>query len=212
MVHNVCITYSFRQGFTYMNNKPDYDQLYNIAESQGGYFAASQARKLGFTWDRLSKNVKNGRFARVAHGVYRLVNFPGSPFEDLFIAWLRTGPNSVISHESALSVYDLSDVLPNEIHIIVPRSSSVRRKGIRQHTNQLEDSEITTREGLPITAVARTLADVSATGLAKEQVKLAINEGISNGMVTMEMLWAQTEKRGGRFKKILTEYQKEGDL
>jgi len=212
MVHNVCITYSFRQGFTYMNNKPDYDQLYNIAESQGGYFAASQARKLGFTWDRLSKNVKNGRFARVAHGVYRLVNFPGSPFEDLFIAWLRTGSNSVISHESALSVYDLSDVLPNEIHIIVPRSSSVRRKGIRQHTNQLEDSEITTREGLPITAVARTLADVSATGLAKEQVKLAINEGISNGMVTMEMLWAQTEKRGGRFKKILTEYQKEGDL
>ncbi|MCD4802062.1 MAG: hypothetical protein K8R16_03875 [Anaerolineales bacterium] len=195
-----------------MNNKPDYDQLYNIAESQGGYFAASQARKLGFTWDRLSKNVKNGRFARVAHGVYRLVNFPGSPFEDLFIAWLRTGSNSVISHESALSVYDLSDVLPNEIHIIVPRSSSVRRKGIRQHTNQLEDSEITTREGLPITAVARTLADVSATGLAKEQVKLAINEGISNGMVTMEMLWAQTEKRGGRFKKILTEYQKEGDL
>jgi predicted transcriptional regulator of viral defense system len=195
-----------------MNNKPDYDQLYNIAESQGGYFAASQARKLGFAWDRLSKNAKNGRFARVAHGVYRLVNFPGSPFEDLFIAWLRTGPNSVISHESALSVYDLSDVLPNEIHIIVPRSSSVRRKGIRQHTNQLEDSEITTREGLPITTVARTLADVSATGLAKEQVKLAINEGISNGMVTMEMLWAQAEKRGGRFKKILTEYQKEGDL
>ncbi len=195
-----------------MNNKPDYDQLYNVAEGQGGYFAASQARKLGFAWDRLSKNVKNGRFMRVAHGVYRLVNFPGSPFEDLFIAWLRTGPNSVISHESALSVYDLSDVLPNEIHIIVPRSSSVRRKGIRQHTNQLEDSEITTREGLPITTVARTLADVSATGLAKEQVKLAINEGISNGMVTMEMLWVQAEKRGGRSKKILTEYQKEGDL
>jgi predicted transcriptional regulator of viral defense system len=193
-----------------MNNKPDYDQLYKVAESQGGYFAASQARKLGFAWDRLSKNVKNGRFARVAHGVYRLVNFPGSPFEDLFIAWLRTGPNSVISHESALSVYDLSDVLPNEIHIIVPRSSSVRRKGIRQHTNQLEDSEITTREGLPITTVARTLADVSATGLAKEQVKLAISEGINNGMVTMEMLEDQAEKRGGRFKKILIEYQKEG--
>jgi len=192
-----------------MDNKPDYDQLYNVAEGQGGYFAASQARKLGFAWDRLSKNVKNGRFMRVAHGVYRLVNFPGSPFEDLFIAWLRTGPNSVISHESALSVYDLSDVLPDEIHIIVPRSSSARRKGIRQHTNQLEDSEITTREGLPITTVARTLADVSATGLAKEQIKLAINEGISNGMVTMGMLWDQAEKRGGRFKKILTEYQKE---
>jgi predicted transcriptional regulator of viral defense system len=193
-----------------MDTKPDYNQLYNIAEGQGGYFAASQARKLGFSWDRLSKNVGTGRFTRVAHGVYRIIQFPGSAFEDLFIAWLRAGPNSVISHESALSVYDLSDMLPTEIHIIVPRSSSVRRKGIRQHTNQLEDSEVTTREGLPITTVARTLADVSTTGLAKEQVKLAINEGINNGMVTMGMLWDQAEKRGGRFKKILTEYQKEG--
>jgi predicted transcriptional regulator of viral defense system len=193
-----------------MVTNPDYNQLYNIAEGQGGYFAASQARKLGFSWDRLSKNVGTGRFTRVAHGVYRLIQFPGSAFEDLFIAWLRAGPNSVISHESALSVYDLSDMLPTEIHIIVPRSSSVRRKGIRQHTNQLEDSEVTTREGLPITTVARTLADVSTTGLAKEQVKLAINEGINNGMVTMGMLWDQAEKRGGRFKKILTEYQKEG--
>lgn len=194
-----------------MANIPDYDQLYSIAESQGGYFAASQARELGFAWDRLSKNVKGGRFSRVAHGVYRIVNFPGSPFEDLFIAWLRTGPNSVISHESALSVYDLSDVLPNDIHVIVPRSSSTRRKGIRQHTNQLGEKDITSRAGLPITTVARTLVDVSAAGLAKEQVKQAISEGINNGLVTMEMLWNQAEKRGGRFKKILTEYKEEGN-
>ena len=193
-----------------MGNKPDYNQVYSIAESQGGYFAASQARELGFAWDRLSKNVKSGRFSRVAHGVYRFVQFPGSPFEDLFIAWLRTGPNSVISHESALSVYNLSDIIPNEIHVIVPRSSSTRRKGIRQHTNQLEAKDITMRNGLPITTVARTLSDVSSTGLAKEQVILAIHEGINNGLVTMEMLWRQAEKRGGRFKKILSEYQKEG--
>jgi len=193
-------------------NKPDYNQLYQIAEDQGGYFTSAQAGDVGYSWERLSNTVKVGRFERVYRGVYRLANYPGSRFEDLFIAWLRTGPNSVISHESALSVYDLSDILPHEIHVIVPRTASRRRKGIRQHTNQLEVKDITTREGLPITTVARTLADVSATGLAKEQVKLAINEGISNGMVTMEMLWAQTEKRGGRFKKILTEYQKEGDL
>ncbi len=193
-----------------MSNKPDYDQLYSIAESQGGYFAASQARELGFAWDRLSKNVKSGRFSRVARGVYRFVNFPGSPFEDLFVGWLRAGPNSVISHESALSVYNLSDIIPNEIHIIVPRSSSTRRKGIRQHTNQLGGKDITMRDGLPITTVARTLSDVSAAGLAKEQVILAISEGINNGLVTMEMLWGQAELRGGRFKKILTEYQKEG--
>ncbi|MDY6868349.1 MAG: hypothetical protein SVT56_10680 [Chloroflexota bacterium] len=194
-----------------MNKKPDYDQLYNIAENQGGNFTASQARGVGFSWDRLSKNVKSGRFTRATHGVYRLTQFPYTPYQDLFVAWLRTGPDSVISHDSALSVYDITDILPHEIHIIIPRTASRRRKGIRLHTNQLEVGDVTDREGLPITTIARTLADVSAAGLASEQVKLGIQQAVQQGMVTMKMLWDHAERRGGRFKKLLTEYEKEGE-
>jgi predicted transcriptional regulator of viral defense system len=193
-----------------MSKNPDYDQLYNIAENQGGYFTASQARELGFAWDRLSKNVKSGRFTRVAHGVYRLTQFPYSFNEDLFIACLRAGPKSVISHESALSVYELSDVLPHEIHVIVPRSSSVRRKGIRQHTNQLEEGEITSREGLPITTVARTLADAASSGLAEELVLQAIDEALTQGLVAENDLHLQVKKRGGRFRQIYLKYLKHG--
>jgi len=193
-----------------MNKNPDYDQLYNIAENQGGYFTASQAREFGFAWDRLSKNVKSGRFTRVAHGVYRLTQFPYSSYEDLFIACLRAGLKSVISHESALSVYELSDVLPHEIHVIVPRSSSVRRKGIRQHTNQLEEGEITSREGLPITTVARTLADAASSGLAEELVLQAIDEALTQGLVAENDLHLQEKKRGGRFRQIYKKYLKQG--
>jgi hypothetical protein len=32
-----------------MNTKPDYDQLYGIAEAQAGYFTASQAKTVGFS-------------------------------------------------------------------------------------------------------------------------------------------------------------------
>ncbi len=35
-----------------MNQGPDYQQLYETAESQAGYFAAHQARKCGFSWER----------------------------------------------------------------------------------------------------------------------------------------------------------------
>ena len=45
-------------------------QLYDIAESQTGYFTATQAEIIGLSWERLSSNVKTGRFLRVAHGVY----------------------------------------------------------------------------------------------------------------------------------------------
>jgi predicted transcriptional regulator of viral defense system len=186
-----------------MSEGPDYQQLYETAESQAGYFTAHQAREIGFTWERLSSNVKTGRFTRVRRGIYRLTQFPGSEFEDLFVAWLRTGSDSVISHESALALYDLSDFLPAEIHIIVPRTSSRRRPDIRQHTHRLDADEVTTREGLPVTTVPRTLADVAASGLAEEQVRLAIREAIERGLTSEQALCQYARKRGGRFREIV---------
>ena len=188
-----------------MNTKPNYNQLYEIAENQAGYFTATQAGKVGLSWERLSSNVKTGRFLRVAHGVYRLANFPDSGFEDLVVAWLKTGPNSAISHESALSIYDLSDVLPGEAHVTVTRTASRRRKGIRLHTNQLKPEEITTREGLPVTTVASTIADAAANNLAEEEVRKAIQEALVRGLVTPEELRTQAKRRRGRAEQIIND-------
>jgi predicted transcriptional regulator of viral defense system len=185
-----------------MGKGPDYNLLYDIAEGQAGYFAAYQARSAGFSWERLSENAKSGRFQRVAHGIYRLTQFPGSLHEDLFVAWLRTGPDSVISHESALSVYDLSEVIPGEIHVIIPRTASRRRDGIRLHTNRLREDEITSREGLPITTVERTIADVTFSGLAEDQVQEAIRDAIQRGLTTRQRLMNMADPRGGRVKRI----------
>lgn len=194
-----------------MSNTPDYQQLYDIAESQAGYFAAHQARQCGFSWERLSNNVKTGRFMRVKHGIYRLAHFPGSAFEDLFVAWLRAGPEAVVSHESALALYELSDVLPAEVHLIVPRTASRRRRGIRQHTHQLEQDEITSRAGVPVTTVPRTLADVAAAGLAAEQVRLALREALERGLTAKDEIVRYAAERGGRFEKIVEDMALTGE-
>jgi predicted transcriptional regulator of viral defense system len=111
-----------------MDAKPDYDRLYEYAEEQAGYFTVAQAHQAGFSWKRISNSIRSGKFLRIAAGVYRLTQFPCHPHEDLFSAWLSTGPHSAISHVSALAYYDLSDVLPVEIHVIFPRTASRRRK------------------------------------------------------------------------------------
>ena len=183
--------------------KSDYDQLYETAESQAGYFTAKQARKHGFSWERLSDNVKRGRFLRIFRGIYRLTHFPSSSHEDLFVAWLRTGPNSIISHESALTIYELSDVLPGEVHVIIPRTASRRRPGLRLHTNRLRPEEITNRQGLPITTATRAIADVAVDGLAEEQIVQAIQEALQRGLTTREDLMAQAMYQGGRAKRII---------
>ena len=185
------------------NKAPDHGALYRIAEQQAGYFAARQAAHAGFSWERLTDYSKKGRFQRVAHGIYRLSQFPASRFEDLFVAWLRCGPKSVISHESALGIYDLSDVIPGETHVTVPRTASRRRKGIRLHTNQLRVMDVVRREGLPVTLVPRTIADVAKAGLSEDHVERAIREALKGGLTTKQGLLAEARRRGGRAARLI---------
>ncbi len=190
---------------THMGQKTadDHAKLYNIAESQAGYFTALQAQSVGFSRPTLAYNTKVGRFKRVAHGIYRLTQYPGSPYEDLFVAWLQTGPDSVISHDSALALYELSDALPGEIHIIMPRTGSRRRRQIRLHTHRLKADEITRRAGLPVTTPARTIADVAVAGMADEFVQQAVQEAIRRGLVTRRALEAQAKRRRGRAATLI---------
>jgi predicted transcriptional regulator of viral defense system len=208
LCNNVCNNLGIYEGFAHMKEKHKYDELYEIAESQAGYFTAEQARHVGFSWERLSENAATGKFNRIQHGIYRLSHFPGTRFEDLFIAWLSAGINSVISHESALSIYELSEYLPSEIHIILPRNTSRRKKGFRIHTNALSPEEITWKEGLRVTTVERTLVDVYSSGIAQEQVELAVYQALQRGLITSESLLQQASKHSKaivhRFQNILT--------
>lgn len=182
---------------------PKHQALYQIAERQAGYFTAHQASTVGLTRPLLSYMVKTGALQRIQHGIYRLTRFPEMPFADLFIAWLAVGSRAVISHESALAVYELSDVIPSAIHLTVPRTTSRRHKGLRMHTNSLRPSEITDRAGLPLTTVPRTLADLAASGLSEEQIQQAVHQAIARGLVTRVALANYARQRRGRAARLI---------
>lgn len=186
-----------------MNIQPDHNFLFNIAENQAGYFTAKQAHSAGFSKEQLYYYVTTRKFSRVQRGIYRLKQFPSSPYEDLFVAWLKVGSQAVISHDSAMYLYNLSDILPSEVHVIMPRTGSRRRKGIRLHTNRLNPNEVTHREGLPVTIAARTIIDVIANGIGEEQVTKAIHTGIRQGLIDIEELRSMALKRGGNVLRII---------
>ena len=188
---------------------PDHDALYQLAEQQAGYFTATQAREAGFSYSLLSYHIATGRFERVRPRVYRIVQFPSSRHEDLYVAWLQAGPHAVISHDSALALYGLSDLLPHGIHVTLPRTASRRRPELQLHTKRLEPEDVTRYEGLPVTTVLRTLVDVAAAGLADEQVRQAIQESLRRGLVARESLLRQTASRGGRIKRLVDEVLRE---
>jgi predicted transcriptional regulator of viral defense system len=190
-------------------SKPDIDTLYQFAEDQAGYFTSKQAAGAGYYRQRLYDLANRGQFIRVQHGIYRLARFPASRFEDLHIASLRTGPDSVISHESALAVYDLSDVIPARTHIIIPRTGSRRRKDIQLHTHTLKEDEITHREGLQITSVERTIADVIVWGISYQHARQAVQEALQRGLTTRRKLSEYAEQRKGKAQKVILQILEE---
>ena len=184
---------------------PNHNALYRTAEQQSGYSTTRQAYEAGFSSPLLAHHVHQGQFLRVRQGVYRLARFPETAQADLFVALLELGPQAVISHESALALYDLSDVLPGAIHVTVPRTSSRRHSGLRLHTSHLDPDEVTQRFGLRVTTVARTLADLIAGHRPEEQIHQAIQEALQQGLVTREALVEYATRRGGRIEQMIRE-------
>jgi predicted transcriptional regulator of viral defense system len=192
-----------------MNRSAEEAELYRVAEAQAGYFSARQARRAGFSKALLSHHVGRRKFLHIRRGVYRFAQFPDMPYADLFVAWLAAGEKAVVSHDSALALYGLSDQLPVEIHLTVARTASRRLAGVRLHTGRLASEEITRRYGLPVTTVQRTLADLSLAGLGEELLAQATRQALERGLVTAEALRAYALRRGGRVLRALSRAMEE---
>jgi predicted transcriptional regulator of viral defense system len=186
---------------------PDHQCLFEVASSQHGHFTAAQARACGFGTDMVTHHARTGRFLRVYRGVYRLRDYPSSPYDELVAAWLAVGRDAVISHESALAILDLSDVIPNAAHITVPRARRylLSLPSIRLHTttHPLGREDVVEREGIPITAPARTIVDAADTGTAPEQVEMAIRQAMRRGLLLPAQLRALAKGRGRRVAKLV---------
>src|SRR5439155_19386997 len=106
--------------------------LYELAERQTGYFTAAQARDAGLHQVRLVQLHERGHIERVTRGVYRLTRYPISPLGEYMEAALRPqarrpDAQGVISHESALAIYGLSNASPAKVHVTLPTEFRIRR-------------------------------------------------------------------------------------
>jgi predicted transcriptional regulator of viral defense system len=187
-------------------------QLYQIAEDQAGYFTLAQARKIGLRKTQIYRELKRGKFEKANRGVYRFVQFPASQFEEIHIAVLSAGKNAVVGFQSALYVYDLSDMIPNEVHLILPFTSSRRRPDIRVHTIQLTPKDITEFEGLPITTVDKTIIDCAFAYVHDEQIRMAVSQSLRRGMTTKQKLIDQAKNRSARVQDLISRAVEEMQL
>lgn len=174
----------------YRPTRPAYRELATLAQTQGGYFTAKQAAQFGYKPPHLAYHVGVGNFERAGHGVYRLPELPYAEHDDLvrLSFWSRgrdDRPQAVASHQTALAIYDLSDLLPTKNHLTVPLSfRKAAPKGVVLHRAELSPEDVQEQEGFLITTPLRTLVDVASDPtISLEHVIAASRQAIHRGMV-----------------------------
>lgn len=193
--------------------KSKHTTLYQIAESQQGIFTAMQATAAGFAGKSHAYHVKEGNWEKEQRGIYRLSHFPYEP-ESQYVVWYlwscnRKGePQGVYSHETALSIYELSDLNPAKLHMTVP--TNFRRKLpipdiIRLRKGDLKPDDWQQIGGYKVTTPTRTLHDVIFDmTISREFVCQAIEEGLERGMYPKREL--KKYKIDGLIKEIPQKY------
>jgi predicted transcriptional regulator of viral defense system len=157
------------------------DAAISHSASRYGHIHFRQLRALGLSQRAIADRYKTGRLIRVFHEVYAVGHAQRTAIARADAAVMACGVRAALSHDSAAALYGLGK-WPR-----VPEISSAiqhRRPGIRSHRiRTLTLDDVTYRQGIRVTTVARTIADI-APRLDDVQLTRAIHEARRNRDLT----------------------------
>ena len=121
-------------------------------------------------------------------------------------AVMACGPGAVLSHRDAARLWEIRQSIASMIDVTVPsQNGRIRRRGIRVHrSGRLTREEVTTRSGIPVTTVARTLLDL-ADVLDGQALQRAVTEAEYTNRFDLTSLNAVVEGNPGRRGRKLLE-------
>lgn len=166
-----------------------YAKLMEIANENYGFITPDDAREAGVNPMNLVRMAERGQLERRDNALYRFPLTPAGPLDSYMEAalWPR-GVEGVISHESALDLYELSDVNPHRIHITVPRAHRIRRQvpaSFRIHHEDLGPSDVGRFEGIPVVTPEHAIRQAHRAQLGPALLGQAIDHGEQNGRLTL---------------------------
>ena len=174
--------------------KTDLAGLEALALQQGGYFDRKDALEFGLSDRLLHYHLSTMRIERILPGVYRFRAAPISPDDEYFLAWVWTNYRGAISHESALALYELGDVLPSRVHVTVPRPFLRISAPFQVHRSPLPEEDVRMYHGVRVTSPSRSIVDAAATGTDPSQIVRAVRDGLEKGLVTADTLRAAARR------------------
>jgi predicted transcriptional regulator of viral defense system len=96
------------------------NEILDIAQRMGGAASASELIEAGARWEDLYRLRDSGGLIEISRGIYRAADAPATAHLDL-VAVCRRSPEGTVCLNSAASFWDLSDEMPDSVHLAVAR-------------------------------------------------------------------------------------------
>lgn len=168
-----------------------YTELFDIAADQFGFVTSHDISDLGGSDQVLVDMERHGHLDRQARGLYRFRSFPASDRDELMAATLWPKRLGVISHDSALDLWNLCDVNPAKIHLTVPKAARIRREvpmNYAVHVRDLDPTEVSNVDCIAAVTPKRAILDGIDRHLDGRLIRQAVETAQRRGLLLADEL------------------------
>lgn len=136
--------------------------LAGLANRQHGVVSIGQLKELGYSRDQVRWASRTGWLHPIDRSVYAVGHTRLSLHGKCLAAVFACGPGAVLSHFSAAWLHGLARWDPEPFHVTGPVARRPRLPVRIHRARRLEVADRLAVEGIPVTAVSRTLLDMAA--------------------------------------------------
>ena len=154
-----------------------------IGARQDNVISLDQLLSAGLGRGAITHRVRARWLQRLHRTVYLLGAAPPTLMARAQAAAMACGAGAVVSHRSAAEMFGLLAETERDVDVTVAGRNLAPRAGIRRHrVAELPRHDVTKMRGIPVTSVARTIADLAATEPERD-VEAAFQEALYRKIV-----------------------------
>lgn len=164
-----------------------YDRLVERAGAQHGFLRTGDLDDLAIPQVYIRKLAAAGRADHRARGLYRLTAIPVTARDEYHEAVLWAGNGAAVAGEAALALWDLADVNPRRIDVVIPAGRRLRRHDagrFRVTTAELRPEDVDYVDQIPAVVPSVAIAQTIDRGLEGTLIDQAITTARARNLLS----------------------------
>jgi very-short-patch-repair endonuclease/predicted transcriptional regulator of viral defense system len=168
-----------------------------LAGSQHGTVSRAQLFRLGVSARGIQERLRDGRLHLLYRSVYLVGHTAAPPLARQMGAVLACGVGALLSHRSAIEVWELLQPSSRQVHVTVTGNRRSRNGLVIHRSAPLEPRDYGTIDNIPVTNVGRSLLDFAEIATPRE-LERAFDEARTQRLVRdLDALLARHPGRRG---------------